>query len=188
MVASSQVTVVVLVGGRSTRFGGDKLAAPLRGTTVLDHLLDALPPTWPVVLVGASRTTTRTVTWTSEDPPGGGPLAAVVAGLALARTSTTVVLAGDMPHAATVAARLADVLHGAGPEVAAAVAVDDEGVPNPLLAAYRTGAVLAGAPDEPRGVPARRLLDLPHVEVVVAGAASRDVDTRADLAAMEDEA
>ncbi|MGL4744604.1 MAG: NTP transferase domain-containing protein, partial [Dermatophilaceae bacterium] len=38
---SSDLTVVVLAGGGSRRFGADKLAAPLRGSTVLDVLLVA---------------------------------------------------------------------------------------------------------------------------------------------------
>ncbi|WP_299447905.1 molybdenum cofactor guanylyltransferase [uncultured Phycicoccus sp.] len=182
------VTVVVLAGGRSTRFGADKLAAPLRGTTMLDQLLDTLPPPWPVVAVGAPREVHRAVTWTSEDPPGGGPFAAVLAGAALARTDLVAVVAGDMPDAAPALVRLADVLGSAGPEVEAAVARDGEGVPNPLLGVYRTGAMTRWTGQRSTGLPARTLLEVPHVEVAVAGAASRDVDTPADLAALEGDA
>ncbi|NHA69570.1 molybdenum cofactor guanylyltransferase [Phycicoccus flavus] len=180
------VTVVVLAGGRSTRFGADKLAAPLRGTTVLDHLLSALPPEWPVVAVGTPRETVRGVRWTREDPPGGGPLAAVLAGVALCRTGTVAVVAGDMPDAAPALARLLDVLLAAGPEVEAAVAVDDEDVANPLLAVYRTAALAARAGTPTAGVPARSLLDLVHAEVVVTGRPGRDVDTPADLAGFDE--
>ncbi len=183
---SPVVSVVVLAGGRATRFGGDKLAAPLRGTTVLGHLLAALPPHWPVVVVGAARELPREVTWTCEDPPGGGPFAAVLAGVALVRTPLVAVVAGDMPDAAPALARLAEVLHAAGPEVEAAVGVDDEGVPNSLLAVYRTGAVAGHAAHPTAGVPARTLLGLPHVEVEVPGAPAHDVDTPADLATLDD--
>ena len=79
--ASSDVTVVVLAGGTSRRFGSDKLAAPLGGSTVLDTVLGSLPPEWPVVVVGPPRECRRPVTWTREDPPGGGPLAGVAAGV-----------------------------------------------------------------------------------------------------------
>ncbi len=185
---SPPVTVVVLTGGRARRFGSDKLAAPLRGTTVLEHLLDALPPSWPVVAVGAPRDLRREVAWTSEDPPGGGPFAAVLAGASLARTTLVAVVAGDMPDAAPALARLVEVLAAAGPEVEAAVAVDDDGVPNPLLAVYRTGAVAGSANRPTAGVPARTLLELAHVEVDVPGTASRDVDTPADLATLDDDA
>ncbi len=182
------VTVVVLAGGRARRFGSDKLAAPLRGTTVLEHLLGALPPGWPVVVVGAPRDLDHEVAWTSEDPPGGGPFAAVLAGVRLVRTPLVAVVAGDMPDAAPALVRLIEVADAAGPEVEAAVAVDDEGVPNPLLAVYRTGAVARYASRPTAGVPARTLLELAHVEVQVPGAASRDVDTPADLATLEHDA
>jgi molybdopterin-guanine dinucleotide biosynthesis protein A len=178
---SPSVSVVVLAGGRSTRFGADKLAAPLRGTTVLDHLLDALPAGWPVVIVGQERATRRAVTWTNEDPPGGGPLAALLAGVAVARAELVAVVAGDMPEAAPAVERLVAVLTAAGPEVEAAVGVDDEGVPNPLLAVYRRDAVAARAALPTAGVPARSLLTLAHAEVAVPGRAAHDVDTRADL-------
>jgi molybdenum cofactor guanylyltransferase len=68
--ASSEVTVVVLAGGTSRRFGSDKLAAPLAGTTVLDVLLGSLPAQWPLVVVGSERPVVREVRWVGEDPPG----------------------------------------------------------------------------------------------------------------------
>lgn len=182
MTAGRTVAVVVLAGGRSTRFGSDKLAAPLRGTTLLDHLLDSLPPDWPVVLVGSPRgTTRRDVTWTAEEPAGGGPLAALLAGAAPCRTDLVAVVAGDMPDAAPALDLLADVLAAAPSDVLAAVAVDDEGVPNPLLAVYRRAALAERADGPTAGVPARALLALPHVAVPVPGGPSRDVDTPADL-------
>lgn len=175
------LTVVVLAGGESRRFGSDKLAAPLAGSTVLDHLLASLPAPWPVVVVGESRTTARAVTWTCEDPPGGGPLAGIEAGLALVGTGLVAVVAGDMPYAAAGLVALAAALGAAAPDILAAVGTDDEGVANPLLAVYRAAAVRAGLPHPAHGRPAKTLLALPHVEVRVAGVASRDVDTPADL-------
>lgn len=178
------VTVVVLAGGSSQRFGSDKLAAPLAGSTVLDHVVSGLPAGWPVVAVGAARPTLREVAWTREDPPGGGPLAAVGAGLDLVRTGILVVVAGDMPFAGSVVGALVDALREAATGVAAAVATDEDGVPNPLLAAYRSDAVREGLPRPAHGRPARSLLRLPHVEVALTGRSVRDVDTPADLEAL----
>ena len=178
---ADDVTVVVLAGGESRRFGSDKLSAPLGGATVFDHVVSGLPPGWPVVAVGAARKVGREVAWTREDPPGGGPLAAVEAGLAAVRTGILVVVAGDMPFAGGVVGTLVEALHGSDPEVAAAVATDEDGVPNPLLAAYRSDAVREGLPRPTHGRPARSLLQLPHVEVRLTGRAVRDVDTPADL-------
>jgi molybdopterin-guanine dinucleotide biosynthesis protein A len=175
------VTALVVAGGLATRFGSDKLAAPFRGGALLDHLLGALPPEWPVVAVGPARATVREVAWTREEPPGGGPLAGIAAGLERVTTDLVAVVAGDMPHAAAALTGLAEVLRTAPAEVAAAVASDREQVPNPLLAVYRVDAVRAALPTEPRGVPARALLELAHVVVPVPGVAGLDVDTQGDL-------
>ena len=78
--------VIVLCGGTSRRLGGvDKTRESLSGTTVLDYLLDDLPPGWPVVCVGEMRATTRSVQWCRESPAGGGPVAGIAAGLELIR-------------------------------------------------------------------------------------------------------
>lgn len=175
------VTALVVAGGGAVRFGSDKLAAPLHGTPLLDHLLLGLPDDWPVVVVGARRQTPRVVVWTREEPPGGGPLAGIAAGLERVTTELVAVVAGDMPHAAGALTRLAEVLRTAPPDVAAAVATDREGVANPLLAVYRADAVREALPEDPRGTPARSLLVLPHVEVAIPGIAALDVDTPADL-------
>jgi molybdopterin-guanine dinucleotide biosynthesis protein A len=180
------LTVVVLAGGQSRRFGSDKLAAPLGGTTVLDHLLDALPSAWPVVVVGEARDTAREVVWTREEPPGGGPLAGIDAGLGLVGTGHVAVVAGDMPYAVPGLLVLAAALAAAGPETAAAIAVDDEDHANPLLAVYRVASVRTVMPRPAHGRPAKTLLALPHLRVPVSGVTSRDVDTPADLQSLAD--
>ena len=154
-VAGSRATVLVLSGGGSRRMGADKTAAGLGATTVLDHLLDALPADWPVVVVGPERPTRRAVRWTRESPPGGGPVAAVAAGLALVDTELVLVLAGDMPFAADAAAALATNLRRDA-TTDAAVAADTGGRSNPLLAAYRTAALRQALPDRPRTLPPAR--------------------------------
>ncbi len=107
----ANVTAIVLCGGRSRRFGEDKTQAALHGRPVLDWLLDSLPGGWDVICVGHERPTTRAgVRWTREDPAGGGPVAALAAGLALVSAPTVVLLGGDMPFAGAAAARLAEDL------------------------------------------------------------------------------
>ncbi len=181
---STLVTVVVLAGGQSRRFGSDKLAAPVAGATVLDSLLSSLPTHWPVVSVGPERRVCRSVTWTREDPPGGGPLAGIAAGVALVDTDCTLVVAGDMPWAGPACVTAVQTLVGT-PAVAAAFVRDRTGHVNPLLAAYRTDALRHALPIPAHDRPAKLLLALPHVEVVVTGRAAADVDTPADLAAAD---
>ncbi len=178
--SGADLTVAVLAGGASSRFGGDKLAAELDGVTVLDRLLTGLPA-GPVIAVGSPRQTDRSVSWVREEPPDGGPLAGVDAALRAVATELVAVVAGDMPYAGPAVPVLREALDAAGSGVGAAVGVDDEGHVNPLLAVYRAAAVRAVLTGGSRGRAARRLLDVPHVGVRVPGVASRDVDTREDL-------
>lgn len=178
---TGDVTVVVLAGGTSRRFGSDKLAAPLHGSTVLDTVVASLPPQWPIVAVGPARDGERLVTWAREDPPGGGPLAAVAAGVGHVETDLVAVVAGDMPYAGPALVALVAALRAAPHEVEGVVATDDDGVANPLLAAYRVEAVRAMLPTPAHRRPAKVLLGLAHVELAVPGDAARDVDTPADL-------
>ena len=178
-------TALVLCGGDSRRLGSDgsdKTAATLGATTVLDHLLDALPADWPVVAVGPERPIGRSVRWTRESPAGGGPVAAVAAGLRLVDTELLVVLAGDMPFAAPAATGLAAALQDDA-TTDAVVSADPDGRPNPLLAAYRTAYVREALPDPPADAPARSLLALAHTTVPVDDADALDVDTPEALAA-----
>ena len=198
---TEDVLAVVLCGGESRRFGSDKTAAELAGRPVLDHVLDGLPTQWPVVCVGPARPTTREVTWTREDPPGGGPAAGIAAALALLtpgsrysptdigspNTSTgqtrylVAVVGGDMPYAGSALPALVTELRGHS-DLDAVVARDGEGRPQPLLAAYRIDALRAALGDEPAGTPLMRVLDALRLRTVaVEGDAASDVDTPADL-------
>lgn len=175
-----RVGIVVLAGGRSRRFGSDKLAAPVAGRPLLDTLLIGLPADADIVCVGPRRPTARPVRWVLEDPPLGGPLAGVAAGVGILATDVVVVLAGDMPWSGPAIGTLLTALRQA-PRAAAALARDDDGQVNPLLGAYRREALAAYLPDPAHGLPARKLLGLPHVEVPITGRPGRDVDVPTDL-------
>ncbi len=187
------MTAVVLCGGAARRFGSDKTRTLLDGRPLLDHVLDGLPDDWPVLCVGEPRPTTRLVEWCREDPPGGGPVAAVAAALPHVRNEIVVVLGGDMPYAAepatALAARLTAELSaetgaepGDEPGAGAVLGRDGDGRVQPLLAAYRTDALRATLPDPAAGTPLMRLLDrLRTLVVPLPDGAALDVDTAADL-------
>jgi len=181
MAGVTTVTAVVLCGGSGTRFGGDKTRAILGTTSVLDHLVAALPPAWTVVCVGVPRDLSRPVRWCREEPPGGGPVAAVAAALRHVSDPVVAALGGDMPYAAVPAASLVDRL-AAEPDVDAVVGRDAGGRLQPLLAAYRADALRRALPDPPGGAPLMRVLDRLRTSVVALPApGTLDVDTPADL-------
>lgn len=178
----SPPTAVVLCGGSARRFGRDKMAADLHGRTVLDTLLASLPAHWPVICVGDQRRTARPVTrWVREQPPGGGPVAAIAAALPVIGSPVLVLLAGDMPYAGGVAPLLVAELQR-HPDVDAVAATDDTGRLQPLLAAVRTPALRSAVPHRPAGVPLMRAFGLLRARPLRVGeSAVLDVDTPGDL-------
>ncbi|MEU8152886.1 NTP transferase domain-containing protein [Micromonospora sp. NPDC048986] len=91
---------VVLAGGAARRMGGlDKPALPVGGRPMRDRVLAAVTDATQRVLVGAADAVPAGVRVVREDPPGGGPVAAAAAGLALLDPDTTLValLAADLP-------------------------------------------------------------------------------------------
>ncbi|GAA4114200.1 hypothetical protein GCM10022415_09990 [Knoellia locipacati] len=176
--------VIVLAGGSSRRFGSDKLVASLPdGRSVLDHCLLGMPSAWDLVVVGPSRPVPSEVAgrvrFVRESPAGGGPLAAIAAGLEVVTSQVVCVVPGDAPRAGEVLPLLVSTLE-AEASAAAAVLSDGEGQANPVLAAYRVHELLGAVPRAAAGVAARTLLSLPHREVR-APFEVPDIDTPEDL-------
>ena len=181
---------MVLAGGASHRFPPDKLAQLVEDQPLLDRALASLPEQFVVVVVGSVRQVARPVIFTSEEPPGGGPAAAMIAGVrrALAESADViVVLPADAPlggqAAGTLLSRLED-----GPSTLAVVAVDAHGREQPLQLALRPAAaealLTAAGPGGAAGVSARRLLDALRPGLVtqeLAPAELWDIDTADQL-------
>lgn len=153
----------MLAGGTARRLGGlDKPALAVAGRTLLDRVLDAVPTATDVVVVGPPRATGRAVRWAREEPPGGGPVAALAAGLATVTAPRVLLLAGDLPFLtpAAVSALLDGLVDGTD----AVLAVDDAGRDQPLCAAWRTDGLRTALPAAPAGAALRALLR--HARVV----------------------
>lgn len=179
---------VVLTGGTAARMGGvDKASIELHGVTLLERSLAATLAATEVVVVGREVPTSRPVTWTVEEPAGGGPAAGLLAGLDRLPgvPDLVVVLAVDMPKVnAQTVARLTWAVE-ADPDVDGALLVDPDGRRQPLAAVYRCTALSAArpaGPEQQHGLPVRRLVGaLRLVEVPTVGDEARDVDTWEDL-------
>ncbi|MER7730996.1 NTP transferase domain-containing protein [Streptomyces erythrochromogenes] len=181
---------IVLAGGAARRLGGaDKPALSVGGRALLDRVLDACPDARNTVVVGGRRPTARPVGWTREDPPGGGPVAALDAGLRGTTAELVLVLSADLPFLDrdTVRALLAAPdAHGTD----GAMLRDPDGRDQPLVAAYRAEplrreiALLATEHGGLGGLPLRALTaELELTAVTARPLASFDCDTWDDLAA-----
>lgn len=164
--------------------GADKPALTVAGSTLLARALDAVPQASPLVVVGPRRDVAREVVWTAEEPPGGGPLAALDAGLtALVETGRpefVAVLASDYPNVTewTVQRLIRAVRGGAS----GAVLVDEQGAPQWLLGVWRTDVLQERMPTHVRDRPLRAVLSqVEPVLVPAAGSEAVDVDTPEDL-------
>jgi molybdopterin-guanine dinucleotide biosynthesis protein A len=105
--AVTDLTVIVLTGGNSRRFGRDKATERIAGASMLNHVLAGIPPDIPVVVVGPTpQDISRPVLVTREDPPGGGPVAGIIAGLEFVSSPVCCVIATDMPAASSTVVRL----------------------------------------------------------------------------------
>ncbi|WP_406373286.1 molybdenum cofactor guanylyltransferase [Streptomyces sp. NBC_00647] len=201
--ADAVYDAVVLAGGAARRLGGaDKPGVRVGGRALLDRVLAACAGATRTVVVAERRATARPVEWAREDPPGGGPLAALDAGLRHTTAPYVVVLSADLPflEAGTVR-RLLDTLRDDGthrtPPASGndhpghpdgVLLTDPDGRDQPLVAVYRADAlrreltVLAAAHGGLGGLPLRRLvaaLDLTRLSDPVA---SFDCDTWDDIA------
>jgi molybdopterin-guanine dinucleotide biosynthesis protein A len=123
-------TGIVLAGGRSTRFGGDKLAAVHRGIPLLHHAVLRLAEVCPeIVVVIAPRAPEppmppgADVRFVRDTREGEGPLAGLLSGLETASTELALVAGGDMPDLSTPV--LLEMLRVAGDAPVDAVALQD---------------------------------------------------------------
>ncbi|MBC3843431.1 NTP transferase domain-containing protein [Streptacidiphilus sp. 4-A2] len=200
--AAAGYDAVVLAGGAARRLGGaDKPGLPIGGTPLLERVLAGCAGAGTTVVVGPRRPTGRPVRWAREQPPGGGPVAAIAAALPLVTAGTVLLLAADLPFFdAATADRLCAALTGTAPATAtaaaadaaqadaaqadAAVLVDAEGREQPLAAAYRTDALraalaLLGRPVRAAAAAAGRRL--PTLRLPDPDAVATDCDTWDDV-------
>lgn len=138
---------LVLAGGRGRRLGGpEKPGLLVGGRPMIDAVRAALAAAGTVTVVGPGGDLV-------EDPPGGGPVAAIAAGLARVVAPVVAVLAADLPFVTAATVR---VLVDAAP----ATAVDDRGRAQYLLGAFPTEALRAALPADPRGARVRDVMRL----------------------------
>jgi molybdopterin-guanine dinucleotide biosynthesis protein A len=177
---------IVLAGGASSRMGSasdDKAMLDVGGVGLLDRVLAAVAGAEQTIVVGPRRPTKWPVVFTTEEPPGSGPAAAIVHGLDRITAPIVVILATDVPFAATAVPKLLAVL-AAEPPADAAMLVDESGRRQLLIAAYRVDALRCNAAGhEWRDASVRRLTGgLTVIEVAAAELEALDCDTPEQLA------
>lgn len=191
---TERVAAIVLAGGRSSRFGRDKLAELIDGRPMLDVVIDSLRPVvTEILVVGAAGTAPALppdVKLAIDRVEFEGPLSGLASALSVLDPTVdqVLVVGGDMPTLVpAVLGRLIAAL-----DVHEAAVLADETGPRPLpMVIHRSAAAPAVerllADGERR---LRALIDLLDTEVVEpatwrkddpTGATLTDVDTPADF-------
>ena len=181
----TQWSAMILTGGSSSRFGSDKSHAMLGGNSLIDTLLATLPSEIKIVIVGPElQPASRSAKYTREDPIGGGPVAAIHAGLDLIETEFVAVIATDMPFASLIL----DVLTVNFPTYEdATIPLDSHKVRQTLCAIYRAEALREAISKlgSPQGQSMRQLTQLLSVKEFPLDPAQErilvDIDTPSDL-------
>jgi molybdopterin-guanine dinucleotide biosynthesis protein A len=187
------IGAIVLAGGRSSRFGRDKLSEPVDGRPLLHHAIAAVRALTDEIIVVAAPyadpPVPEGITLVHDLRPFEGPLAALDAGLAASPVDRVIVVAGDMPT--LVPAVLGRLIAALGADADAAILEVDgprANLPLALTVEPASAAVrhLVDAGERRLGA----LLDVLDVLVVPSaewrlddpdGLTLRDIDTPADL-------
>ncbi|WP_263729475.1 NTP transferase domain-containing protein [Cellulomonas sp. SG140] len=195
-IQAGPIQAVVLTGGRGSRLGGAaKAELDLGDGPLIARLLDALVAAGvgEAVVVGPPPShvpDALRVRVTREDPPFGGPAAAVQAAIPLLDAPWVLLLACDLPRSGDVVRLLLDRWAGGTGGRDGLVLVDDEQQPQWLAGVYArealaaalraatSEATLAGRRGVRMGDVVRRLQLEP---VADPSGASRDVDTPEDV-------
>ena len=190
--AARRLGAILLAGGRATRVDG--AAKPLfevGGRTLLARAVSAAADASarPITVVAPVLDETLPVTWVREDPPFGGPAAAVVAALESwvpdADPEWTLLLACDLPGAGDAVRRLVHDMLLLPADADGVCLGDASSRPQWLTGVYRTPALRRAASalhGRGRDQPVRALVDELAIAVVAApDDLTRDVDTWQDL-------
>ena len=129
---------IVLAGGRASRFGADKLAAPLAdGRSVLNHAVAAVSAVASSVIVVLAPGTERPfdlpegVVAVRDPERYAGPLAGLAVGLAATAAEIVIVVGGDMPVLDPAVLRLLIDVVAADPGIEAARLESERSSPLP---------------------------------------------------------
>ena len=173
---------VVLAGGGARRLNGaDKPGLLVGGRSLVAWVAAAVTDAGRLVLVGPRRPELPEAILVREDPPGGGPVPALRAGLAGVRAPWSAVLAADLPFLRS--GHVGELRRGASGR-SGAVLVDPDGRPQWLAGVWRTAALLDALADYP-GASMRGLMGPLEPARVRPSAGERpwhDCDTPSDVA------
>jgi len=99
-----EISCIILAGGKSIRYGHDKILEKINNTSLLDHVISQLEPlSEDIIIVTANERAfthlenRQNIRIVSDIIPGMGSLGGVYTGLVESKTHQNLVVAADMP-------------------------------------------------------------------------------------------
>ena len=99
-----EISCIILAGGKSIRYGHDKILEKINNTSLLDHVISQLEPlSEDIIIVTANERAfthlenRKNIRIVSDIIPGMGSLGGVFTGLVESKTHQNLVVAADMP-------------------------------------------------------------------------------------------
>jgi molybdenum cofactor guanylyltransferase len=178
-------SIVILTGGTSRRMGRDKASVDFGGTSLLEFVLAQVPEGTSIIIVGEQRD--MSATYVREDPPGGGPVAAIHAALPHVSSESFRVIAVDTPFGVPWLFQ-----HALRPGVDAEIPRDANGRPHYLCAQYNTPSFasvvsMLGTPENASlkevvsHLKVVEYIDQPHTHTLNSEELLLDINTQEDL-------
>jgi molybdopterin-guanine dinucleotide biosynthesis protein A len=91
------MTGVILIGGKSKRFGSDKVLSGFRGKPLIKHVVETIDPLFDeIILIGHKRRGLEEYRVVEDIRPGCGPLGGIYTALNAANSDYCFVCAADM--------------------------------------------------------------------------------------------
>ena len=137
MISKSNITGIILSGGKSSRMGTDKGFLKLKGKTFMEHSIDALKPLVSEIIIISNNTAYDVfkLKRVNDMIENAGPLAGVYTGLKHSKTDYNLVLSCDIPLINTDILKL---LIDAIDDTSEIVQIENNGKTSPLIALYKT--------------------------------------------------
>jgi len=93
------MTGVVLIGGKSERYGSDKVLSHFKGKPLIEHVVDTIQPLFDeIILIGHKRKGLENFRVVEDIRQGCGPLGGIYTALSATESEYCFVCATDMPN------------------------------------------------------------------------------------------
>lgn len=137
--ATSDLTGLILAGGKSRRFGSDKARFEVAGRAMIEHVIEVVAVVADPLLISVAEETVGFEAWgipqVVDQYKDAGPLAGLHAGLLAAETPWVLAVTCDVPFLTHEV--LHTLLEARGPSADVVAARTPDGRTHPLCACYR---------------------------------------------------